>query len=91
MTGISESAFFDELEKMAAEARDPNSPWSPKTVGSPRSRLPSLQFPKAPTAPGSMSPKLVKPAGNIGPRQNYAQPVVDIPNGPLQTAEPPSI
>lgn len=89
MTGISKSALFDELMKVAAEARDPNSPWSPKTVGSPRSKLPALQFPKAPTAPGSLSPKLVKPAGNYGTRQEYAQPVVSIPDGPLQT-EPPS-
>lgn len=85
------SAFFDELDKVAGEARDPNSPWSPKTIGSPRSKLPSVQFPKAPTAPGNMSAKLVKPAGSYGTRQNYSQPVVNVPDGPLQSAEPPSI
>lgn len=75
------SAFFNELEKVAA-FKAPGSPWAPKTVGAARSKMPPTQFPKAPTAPGPMSPKLVKPAGKFGPRQDYSQPVGGAPVGP---------
>ena len=59
-----------------AAIRDADSPWASKTVGAPRSKLPSVQFPKAPTAPANMNAKLVLPAGKHGPRQNYSQPNV---------------
>ena len=68
------SAFFEELEKLGGLARSMDSPWGTKTVGAPRSKIPAAQYPKAPTAPGPMSPKLVTPAAKYGPSQNYSQP-----------------
>jgi len=75
------SAFFEELRKIAAEARDSNSPWAPKTIGAPRAKLTNAQFPKAPTAPSSMSPKLIQPVAKAGPTFNYSQPSVAAPSG----------
>lgn len=73
------SAFFDELEKLGGLARSMDSPWGTKTVGAPRSKITPAQFPKAPTAPGPMSPKLVTPAAKYGPSQNYSQPNFSTP------------
>jgi hypothetical protein len=75
VTPVSLLALMDELTKVALQLRAPSSPWAPKTIGSPRSKLPSIQFPKAPTAPGNLSPKLVKPAGQFGTRPDYSAPV----------------
>jgi hypothetical protein len=69
-------AFFEELEKIGAQARSSSSTWSPKTVGAPRSKLPGKQAPKAPTAPGKLNVKITKPT-QYGARQNYSQPNVE--------------
>ena len=66
-------AFHEELTKIAA-ARSPSSAYAPKTVGAPRSKFPSQQTPKAPTAPGKLNVKIVAPAAQFGKRQNYSQP-----------------
>ena len=68
-------ALMDELQKIASGIRNPSSIWAPKTIGSPRTKLPNTMFPKAPTAPGALSPKLVKPAGKFGTRPDYSNPV----------------
>lgn len=69
------SAFADELMKIAAtQVRSSSSSWSAKTVGAPRSKLKGIQKPKAPTTPGKLSPKVIKPAAQFGKRQNYSQP-----------------
>ena len=66
-------AFSDELEKIATQERV--GVWSPKTIGAPRSKLPGSQAPKAPTAPGKLNAKLVRPAPQFGKRQQtYSQP-----------------
>lgn len=68
------SAFFEELEKIGAQARSPDSVWAAQTIGAPRSKLPGTQSPKSPTVPGRLSPKVVSPASSYGQRQNYSQP-----------------
>ena len=73
VTGIDMSAFFDELTKISAssgENRSPISTWTPKTVEAPRSKMTATETPKPPTPPGSMAPKLVRPAAQFGQRQN---------------------
>lgn len=69
-------AFFDELEKIGeTQARSSSSVWSSKTIGAPRSKLPGTQSPKAPTVPGELNSKLVRPASQFGKRQQeYSQP-----------------
>jgi hypothetical protein len=81
-------AFFDELAKIAAQQRGPG-PWESTTVGAPRSKLPGQQSPKAPTAPGQLSPKVIKPAPQYGKRQNYSRVNVATAPGknPAQSAE----
>lgn len=67
-------AFADELMKIAAtQARSSSSVWAPKTVGAPRSKMPGTEQAKAPTVPGKLSPKVIKPASQFGERQNYSQ------------------
>lgn len=72
MHGINTLAFFGELEKIAEQARSVGT-WSPKTVGAPRSKMPDSQVAKAPTVPGKLNVKIVKPAAKFGPRQNYSR------------------
>jgi len=68
-------ALFDELEKIGAQARSSSSAWSAETIGAPRSKLPGVQSPKAPTVPGELNTKLVRPASQFGKRhQTYSQP-----------------
>jgi len=92
---ISIMAFWDELEKIASEARDPGSVWSSKTVGAPRSKLPPIQADRAPELSSAPDPKLVGPASQYGKRQNYSQPNVDTPQstnptiGAAERATPP--
>lgn len=71
------ASFLDELIKIAAQARGPQD--SPKTVGAPRTKLPGAQQPKAPTAPGKLSPKLVMPGSKYGKQQKYSQPNKETP------------
>lgn len=80
MLGINMNAFFDELDKIAqTQQREPTSAWAPKTIGAPRSKLPNSQVANAPEMPGALSPKLVKPAGQYGGRQDYSKPYTDSP------------
>lgn len=73
--GTAMIAFFDELEKIAGQARALSSSWASKTVGAPRAKLPGLQTAKAPTVPGKLNAKLVRPASQFGKRhQKYSQP-----------------
>lgn len=71
-------AFFSELEKISA-TQSRIGQWAAKTVGAPRSKLPGVQMPKAPTAPGKLSPKIVKPGAKYGKRQKYSQPNTETP------------
>jgi len=70
-------SFLDELTKIAGQARGPQD--APKTVGAPRTKLPGQQAPKAPTAPGKLSPKLVMPGSKYGKQQKYSQPNEETP------------
>ena len=80
MTGIDMSAFFDELVKIGqTQAREPTSAWAPQTIGAPRSKLTNTQVANAPEMPGALNPKVVKPAGQFGSRQNYSRPYTDAP------------
>lgn len=63
--------FFGELEKIAAQQR--SGAWAPKTIGAPRAKMPETQAAKAPTTPGSLNVKIVKPAAKFGKRQTYSQ------------------
>lgn len=76
MQGTVLIALFDELEKIAEQqARSFSSAWSSKTIGAPRAKLPGTQSPKAPTVPGKLNSKLVRPASQFGKRQQtYSQP-----------------
>jgi hypothetical protein len=68
-------AFFDELEKIGGQARSSSSVWSSKTVGAPKSKSPTVEAAKAPTVPGKLDTKLVRPASQFGERhQTYSQP-----------------
>lgn len=96
MQGINVTAFFEELEKIGAtQVRSPDSTWAPETIGAPRSKLPGAQSPKAPTVPGQLSSKLVRPAGQYGQRTNYTQsneesaPSVNPMQGEQQRNTPP--
>ena len=72
--GIDVGAFFDELEKIgSSQARSSVSTWTAKSVEAPRSKMPSVEVPKPPTPPGNLSPKLVRPASQYGPRQNQQE------------------
>lgn len=83
------TAFFEELEKIGAQARSSESVWTSKTTSAPRSKLPGRQAPKAPTAPGNLGPKVIRPAPQFGKRQNYSQPNVETPpaTNPAQAAD----
>lgn len=76
--------MFDELAKIGEVARNPNSQWAPKTVGAPRSKLVGQQAPKAPTAPGSMAPKIVKPDAKYGPQYTSVNDVAADETNPAQ-------
>jgi len=78
VSGINMQAFFDELVKIGqTQAREPTSAWAPKTIGAPRAKLPDAQVARAPEPPGALSPKVVKPAGQYGNRQNYSKPYTE--------------
>jgi hypothetical protein len=81
------SAFYQEIEKIAAQARSSTSVWSSKTVGAARSKSTGQQTAKAPTTPSSLNVKIPSP-GKYGPRQNYSQPnvVTAPPANPMQGA-----
>jgi hypothetical protein len=82
-------AFYDELEKIGAQARSSSSSWSSQTVSAPRVVAPSAETPKAPTVPSQFSLKNVKPASQFGRRQKYSQPnaTTTPQSNPTQNAE----
>jgi hypothetical protein len=68
-------AFFDELEKIGGQARSSSSVWASKTTGAPRVKTSGTEAAKAPTVPGKLDTKLVRPASQYGKRQQtYSQP-----------------
>lgn len=73
MQGIDLGAFVDELQKMGeTQQREQGSPWAPKTIGAPRTKMTSASIPNAPVVPSEMAPKVKLPASQLAPE--YAQP-----------------
>jgi hypothetical protein len=93
------SAFADEMIKIAeTQSRDQGSPWASKSTGTPRLQMPKSSMSNAPTTPGNLGPKVIKPAAGIGKRQNYSQPTSNAPpetnpgqQAGLRMAPPPNV